>query len=110
LTFCGGNLCGVTLKLEVAHNANIARALARWKAALVERYGEITTSRSKVPGECDDDLRSCLLDGSASVHLEWTWPTKQRIVLTPESDRASKVWISIAYTSRSVEKAKAPGL
>jgi hypothetical protein len=45
------------------------------------------------------------------VRLDWNWPTRQRISLSPQVDETTKKgWISIAYLAPEMTKPKAPGL
>jgi hypothetical protein len=110
LTYCGGKLCAVSLKVDLAAGETIARALAHWKAALVERYGDATRSQVNVPSACNEDVTPCLLDRSGTIRFDWHWKSLQRISLSPQVDEAKKAWVSISYTAAEAARARAPGL
>jgi hypothetical protein len=110
LTYCGGRLCEVSLRVEVVANADLVRALARWRAKLVELYGKPTASQATIPARCDgSDLRPCVRDGTANVHVDWRWPGRQSITLTPRGE-AETTWIAIDYASAELAKSRTSGL
>jgi hypothetical protein len=110
LTYCGGKLCTVSLRIDLGSGENLARALMRWKAALVERYGDATGSQVNVPNGCEQDVTPCLLDRSGAIRFDWKWKSLQRISLSPQVDDAKKAWVTISYTAPEATRAKAPGL
>jgi hypothetical protein len=110
LTFCSGQLCVVALHAELAPTANLARAVARWRAALGERYGEPTSTTANIPSQCNDDVTPCLVDRSATMRFEWCWPSHEHIALSPQVDDAGKPWVSLSYSNAETGPVSAPGL
>jgi hypothetical protein len=106
--FCDGKVCGVTLQIDLAPGENAARALVRWKAALVEKYGGPSGTRSDIPSQCEADVTTCLADKSGAIRFYWQWPSRVRIALWPQVDDAQHGSVRIAYLGP--RPPKAPGL
>jgi hypothetical protein len=110
LTYCAGKLCAVSLKVARAPQEDVARTLARWKAAVSEKYGDATASHSNVPDECRDDLTFCLIHRSASVRFDWQWRSGQRITLSPQVDDSQTAWVNISYMAPEAVQSRTSGL
>ncbi|MGD0524212.1 MAG: hypothetical protein ABSE49_03655 [Polyangiaceae bacterium] len=108
--FCEGRVCGVTLQIDLAAGENPARALVRWKAALVAKYGGPSATRADIPSDCEADVTTCLADKSGAIRFYWQWPSRVRIALWPQVDDAQRGSVRIAYIGPRPAAAKAPGL
>jgi hypothetical protein len=108
VTYCGGKACAVSLRIELGVHDRVLGALKRWNGALVDRYGGPTTSESKMPGGCEEDLTACLQDHTANLRTEWRWPTGQKILLTREVKGVSVASMLISYMSADWSKPPAP--
>jgi hypothetical protein len=108
--FCDGKVCGVTLQIDLAPGESPARALVRWKEALVQRYGGPSATRTNMPSQCESDVTPCLVDRTGTIRFYWQWPSRERIALWPEIDDAQRATMSIAYIGPRKPSAKTPGL
>jgi hypothetical protein len=108
--FCDGKVCGVTLQVDLAPGESPARALVRWKGALVERYGGPSTTRTNIPSQCEADVTPCLVDRTGTIRFYWQWPSRERIALWPQIDDAQRASVSIAYIGPRKPSGKTPGL
>ncbi|HEY3822703.1 MAG TPA: hypothetical protein VGL81_36310 [Polyangiaceae bacterium] len=98
LDYRDGKVSAVWLQIALVPNENIARALTRWKAALVGQYGGPSASLVTVPSTCVDDVTPCLLDRSGSIRFDWRW--RERLIsVAPQVDGSTRPSVIIEYVA-----------
>jgi len=107
LAFCGDALCRVDILTHAGADGGWTQRFLELRAALEERYGRPTTTRSVLPQECVTTLSACLAAGTVGFWVSWKWSAGEMITLAM-GKREGKPLIRVAYDRPSALAAPRP--
>lgn len=109
LSYCSNQACGIEVTL-LPQADNYARYIMQLSKQLASRYGEKSANKSEL-GRCPTyakDLAQCVLQNTASVQYEWSWPSKHQVTLRTDHPTDQAV-VVLSYATADYAGAHAPG-
>jgi hypothetical protein len=109
ITFCDNQACRIEVDLR-PQSENYARFILDLSKQLSSRYGEKSTNKSQL-SKCPkyaEELAQCVLNDTANVLYEWSWPSKHVVSLSTEHTSLQS-FVALSYGAPDYTKTHAPG-